>query len=342
MDILFGTVVRGAPIKKGGELVKLDWDNKFIKKKITIYPKNPEIIKDPNPRGNTRGCKGIDIYDNNVIVATYHSLEIYDKDLNYINRLSDNLMVCLHEIYCNQEGKVWVASTAIDAAIKYNLKTGKLEKAYWPREMENIQKELNISRLEIDKKLDNRFLFLDTEKYRHNPSHTHLNAVNELNGEMYCLLHRFGAIVNLDKQEIIIKDKRLDHSHNLKFIENNIAIVNNSYNNSINFYDLYSRKLIKSIDLLKHKLIKKIQTDTINDNRLKISIKKYLSRFGVNINVKSKSIFVRGLDIDKDYIYVGISPASIICINWKTNDLVDYFQYSNDSSIAIHGLKILY
>ena len=71
MDIYFGTVVRSAPVRDGGELVRLDWDAKRVVKRVSVAPENPNLDHDPNPRGNTRGVRGVQIRGENSNVA-YH------------------------------------------------------------------------------------------------------------------------------------------------------------------------------------------------------------------------------------------------------------------------------
>jgi len=51
-------------------------------------------------------------------------------------------------------------------------------------------------------------------------------------------------------------------------------------------------------------------------------------------------IFVRGLDLADNHIFVGISPATILCVNYQTGELVDLFPFSDDVRVCIHGLKI--
>lgn len=69
MQIFFSTVVRAAPVEKGGELIQLDWDSKTVLSRIPIAPKNPKII-DPNPRGNARGGRGIVMLNDEIFVAS--------------------------------------------------------------------------------------------------------------------------------------------------------------------------------------------------------------------------------------------------------------------------------
>ena len=50
---------------------------------------------------------------------------------------------------------------------------------------------------------------------------------------------------------------------------------------------------------------------------------------------------LRGLDRLGDLLFVGISPASILCINRQSGALVDSYCYSDDVATCIHGLRVL-
>ena len=95
MQIFFSTVVRKSPLNISGELVKLDWSSKQIIKKVPIIPEGIEY--DPNPRGNARGGRGIEVMGDTVVIAAYHTLMLFDKALNHQKNISHNLMVGLHE-----------------------------------------------------------------------------------------------------------------------------------------------------------------------------------------------------------------------------------------------------
>ncbi len=116
IKVYFSTVNRAAPIEKGGEFLLLDWKTKTIEAKDHLYPTNPAIT-DPNPRGNARGGRGIEIIGDEVVVATYHTLKIYDRKLNHKRDISHSLMVALHEICSAGENKIAVSSTALDAVL---------------------------------------------------------------------------------------------------------------------------------------------------------------------------------------------------------------------------------
>ena len=160
MDVYFGTVVRAAPVSEGGSLCKLDWESKTVTREVPMVPVEPSLHHDPNARGNVRGVRGIQIFNDHIIAADYHTLNVFDRDLNLQRKLTHGLMVGLHETYL-QESSIWVTSTTLDAALKYRLEDGALEESYWPREMPEFQQALEVEPLLIDKSTDNRQTFLE-------------------------------------------------------------------------------------------------------------------------------------------------------------------------------------
>jgi hypothetical protein len=54
----------------------------------------------------------------------------------------------------------------------------------------------------------------------------------------------------------------------------------------------------------------------------------------------ARPIFVRGLDRVGDRLFVGISPASILCIDIGSGGLLDSYQYDGDVRVCVHGLKV--
>ena len=334
MKVYFSTVVRSAPLKNGGEIVLLNWQNKSIEAKKSIYPTNPEIV-DPNPRGNARGGRGIEIVGDNVIVANYHTLEIYDRMLCHQRNISNPLMVGLHEIFTNDNKRIWACSTTIDAVLRIDLATNNVIRQYWPREMPGFQRELNLTPLLIDKKMDNRTNFLDEHHTRHS-SHLHLNAVAIWRGELYALFNAFGVIANLDRGEIAIQDKSLNHAHNLFINEDGIVFVNNTFSQAIHIYNLQTKKLEHRIKLANFKLVRQLNYKHLISYFAKGVLKKlYFHKLSA-----PRPVFVRGMDKVDDLLFVGISPATILCVHWPSGKLVDYYSYSSDVAVCVHGIKI--
>ena len=332
MNIYFGTVARAAPVNKGGSLFKLDWDRKTITRETPIVPAEPSVDHDPNARGNVRGCRGIGIISDQVIAADYHSLNVYDRDLNLKRKITHGLMVGLHETQV-VDSSVWVTSTTLDAALKFRLEDGALEASCWPREMPEFQKSLDIEPLTIDKTIDNRLKYLEQETFR-GPSHLHLNAVCEFRGEVYALFHSKNLVANLSKGTIVIQDDNLKHAHNLIMEEPGVVYINDTRRTVVRQYDLESGKQIRAIDIRKMRGIKPL---------LLRSAARAIKETGVSFfSRKSKAtarpLYLRGLAISEDYIFAGFSPATIVCIDKRTGELVDYYFHSTDMRLCIHGL----
>ena len=157
--IFFSTVVRYAPNTAGGELVKVDWSSKKVLARTVIAPRSLPLI-DPDPRRNTCGGRGIAIIDEKILVASYCELQIFDKDLNHLDTITNNLMAGLHEVFYSQDQKLWLTSTAMDAAIKIDLHTNNIIDQIWPSEMREFQQRWDLKPLDINKIEDNRTRFL--------------------------------------------------------------------------------------------------------------------------------------------------------------------------------------
>lgn len=249
MEIYFGTMVRTAPVEQGGSLFKLDWNSKAIIAETPIVPSEPAMQDDPNARGNMRGCKGIQIVGDKIVAADYHTLNFYNRDLQLQRKVSHGLMVGLHETQAVDSG-IWVSSTSIDAALKYDMKSGDLLEQFRPREMPEFQQALNIEPLPIDKSIDNRQTFLDNSSFR-GPSHLHLNAVCEFPGEVYALFHAQGVVANLTRRSIIIQDDNLKHAHNLIFEEPGVVFINDTHRTVVRQFNLHTGLQLREYSIKK-------------------------------------------------------------------------------------------
>jgi len=340
--VYFSTVNRGAPIDAGGELIKLDWKNKKIIKKIAIFPSDPQIQEDPNPRGNTRGGRGILFSDGNLVVATYHSLHIYDQDLNFKRKISHPLFVGLHEI-CKKENLICVSATAIDGVICVDT-DGILQESWWPRENDFLQRHLDIGPLSIDKSVDNRLLFLNGTHLA-SKSHLHLNAVAQNDGKLFALFGKRGVVYNLSDQNIIIENKGDFGFHNL-IVSNNRIFTIHTRKRTLLIYN-HDGSLVKGIDLLKFKEVADIYKKSGGPNLTLVRFFKYfpfarqIEKSGgfLSRQKAAATLFVRGFSLlDQNRALIGFSPAAIIEIDYEKEVLLDYFQYSEDISVAPHGL----
>ena len=107
---------------------------------------------------------------------------------------------------------------------------------------------LGISKIIIDKSIDNRLNFLDL-KNTSKEGHLHLNAV-DCNGEKYyALFHKFGAICDLENKSILLKHKYLEGAHNLKFINEKQAYILSTRYGFLLEVDVEKKSIFPLIDL---------------------------------------------------------------------------------------------
>jgi hypothetical protein len=334
--LVFGTVVRTAPIEEGGELVLLNWRDKTVEERVPIIPRDPEIEEDPNPRGNTRGCRGIRYHDGCVLAASYHTLERYDDRLRQQGAINDGLMVGLHEIAFTDEDTVCVTATAIDAVIEYDLADQRRHRSFWPREMDALQAALGLEPLSIDKEADNRLAFL-APSTTDSDSHLHLNAVAVHDGDIYALSNAYGAILNLSQERVEFQHDRLQGGHNLLFLDDGTAVVNDTYGGAVRFYDLEAEALTRTIDLTAYRWVRRLIRWTIPP----YWGKEVARKVGLIEHSVAKPLFVRGLVRHGAQLFVGVSPAAILQLNWQTGELVDAYRYASDVHVCVHGLDVM-
>ncbi len=322
MIVYFSTVRRKRPIREGGELVKLDWEAKRVLKALPVFPSDPDIADDPNPRGNSRGGKGILLRGGEVFVGTYHTLLVFDRDLNLKRRIRNHLFVNIHEI-CAAGESIWVSATTIDCALKVDM-SGRTLRTWWPREEPLLRKRFGLSPLAIDKAADNRLLHLHQELGQQE-SHTHLNAVCRSGQRTLALLNRQGALVQIEPDvRVVLEDRRLRNSHSPTVSpDGRQVVICSSFQKDLLFYDLEGGGFIKRLHLLDFPEVAALKEE-FPDQPF------------------NAAIFVRGLEfIAPDRLLVGISPASLLEIDAARGRLLGMFRYGRDVGDAVHGLAAL-
>ena len=102
--VYFTTVNRLASINAGGEIVSVDWERKKILGARPITPIRFSGIDD-NPRGGTRGGRGIHFGDGCVHAASYNSVVTFDRELNELQTRGHLAFANLHET-CQRGGGI--------------------------------------------------------------------------------------------------------------------------------------------------------------------------------------------------------------------------------------------
>jgi hypothetical protein len=80
---------------------------------VTPSPESTFRHNDPNPRGGTRGTRGISVHGDRLVVANAERLFVFDTSWNLVAELSDRLMVDVHDVLAEERG-IWVTATGID------------------------------------------------------------------------------------------------------------------------------------------------------------------------------------------------------------------------------------
>lgn len=333
MIVWFSTVIRSAPPRAGGELVKLDWDAKRVLARVPVAPTAPDL-DDPNPRGNTRGGRGILVIGDEVAVCSYHSLVFFDRELRERRRFSHPLMVSLHEV-ARDDGTVWTTSTAIDAALAFDLASGELTRACWPREERAFQQALGVTPLSLDKAADNRGRFLGSE-HVHHPHHLHLNAVALHGGEVYALFAKLGVIANLDRGTVVARDPSLKGGHNLRVDDAGHAYISHTVNRGVLVFDLRSGARLRRIGFAEAPAVRRLA----RRHDLVYRVRRFLERRGLHPDTPPRPVFVRGLARHDGRLFVGISPATILQLDEASGAVVDAYVHSRDVRVCVHGLEV--
>jgi hypothetical protein len=275
------------------------------------------------------------VIDDEVWVASYHTLRVFDLKLRPIRDLTHPLMVGLHEVFPTDRGSIWVTATAIDAALEIDVTSGKARREIWPREGRSLQASLGLEPLDIDKTADNRTRFLESMHSKHS-SHLHLNAVAEHDGEVYGLFNRFGAIVNLDREQVVVQDRAIRGGHNLVFSPDGQVHVSGTLTRSVLTFDLVDGKRSRELSLPRYPGLKRLASKLDASFR----VKRLLYKYGWASMAPDRPFFVRGLSRYRNSLFVGMSPASILEIDDASGELIDLFHYRDDVRFCVHGLEV--
>ena len=340
MIVYFSTVLRAAPVEQGGELVKLDWTRKQVVARVPVVPRDPPVI-DPNPRGNSRGGRGVVLHDQRVTVASYHSLHEFDLDLRPLRTWSHPLFAGLHEL-AGDNGDTWVTATAIDLALRVS-DEGAVQETWWGREDPVLMERFGLSPLSIDKAADNRLRFLTVQA--NTQHHLHLNAAAMQGGRPLMLLNHYGALIRLHPTEVLVADPTLQGCHNVLPLSSGSILINDTVNRAIREYDQHGA-MVRRLDLTIYPLVQRFlrtnwaaRTATALSRLLRKAPLLNVLRRRVKSRTVARPVFVRGLCLTpRGTVLAGISPATILEIEWESGRLVDHFVYSQDVRTAVHGL----
>jgi hypothetical protein len=329
-NIYLSTIIRGAPIEEGGEIIKIDWESKKILKRHYIVPKEPKVV-DPNPRGGSRGGRGIIKYENKILVASYHTIHVFDLDLNPIKDIKNNLFVGIHEIK-KVDSYIYVTSTKIDTIVKIDYEGNTIN--YWSaRDNYEVQRLFKVSPLNITDQRDNREKFMGEQLIEKDKNHLHLNAVSANQNEVYLTFNAKGAIFGLPDNKVLYSNDNIKGFHNLEKLDKNKFLICNSK--------------FKELKIINKNGIEGEALNILKFNILKFYYYKFWIIYFIKYYMKfkekiSQPFFLRGLDVlnDQQKAFAGVSPLGVIEVDLNTMLPSDFKFFSNDITHCVHGLLV--
>lgn len=111
---------------------------------VTPSPESTFRAADPNPRGGTRGTRGISVYGDRLVMANAERLFVFDTAWNLAAELSNELMADVHDVLADERG-IWVAATGIDQLLLVGW-DGTLQHAWTFRKHRKLLKELGFEK----------------------------------------------------------------------------------------------------------------------------------------------------------------------------------------------------
>ena len=163
-----------------------------------------------------------------------------------------------------------------------------------------------------------------------------MNAIASWEGRLYALMHAKGAIVDLTGRRVVYRDPNLKKGHNIVMLGDGLAAVNDTFRTTIRIIDLNEGKLVRSISVRAFP-----RSQWILARGMLGTAGRVLRTLGRSASPQvARPLFLRGLAIHGGDAFVGLSPATIMQIDLRSGRLKDYFEYSSDVRVCVHGLAI--
>ncbi len=329
MNLVSTTVVRQAPVSAGGFVRITEWPSGRRIAERPVVPDDPPVL-DPNPRGNSRGGRGVVVFDTAILVASYHTLEVCDSQLRRLTTISAGTFAGIHEVTRRGE-RLFVACTAINAAAELPMQAVRVAavadgiatppRMWWPTEDTSLCETLGVPLTSYpDKDADHRLRHLDLHN-RGKPGHLHLNAVDTDGEQVYALLNKSGALVRLADMQVVLRHPLLEGAHNLVFIAPGRAWVVGTKAGLLVECDLARGDVRPLVDLNATPFARGLASSSTD--------------------ASSRPLFWRGLAISEDQVFIGTSPAAILAFNRKALRYQGVSCLSDNVREIIHGLAIL-
>jgi hypothetical protein len=119
MRLLVTSVIRHADARsKSGFLSVVEWPSGRVLARLPV-PESVHRAADTNPRGGTRGVRGVSVHDGRLLVANSETVFILDRSWRIADEISHPLMGGVHDVLAQEDG-FWACCTNADLAVKFS------------------------------------------------------------------------------------------------------------------------------------------------------------------------------------------------------------------------------
>jgi hypothetical protein len=348
MRVIATTVIRHSVLGEDvhGRTFDVDFTNKKVRK-VLPTPDPMNIHSNPNPRGGTRGGRGIQVRDGTIYVSNHDTIFSYDMNMKLKGKISHPLTAGIHEIHLVRDG-IWVAATDIDSIVKVDLDGNLLEKWCFHQDA-GLCGELGFSDPPTpDWEVDHRL------KKDETLDRGHLNGIVPENGKLVISLGllrpnlrvraekdtggptpKKGLLAGLKKT---VKSTRVFKMKKLKEVTTEGVVI-----------DLYpetkkARVVYRNPAIVPDHDGHPWDADTLLFNKTGLCDMYIIDRGSgeVRREVRLPGNWLRGMDrVDDRRVMVGTGPAALHTVDVKTGKVLESMELSKDPNESVHGICVI-
>lgn len=121
--VVVSSIGRGAELERASGHVRiLDLERGVVTFRVPV-PESRWRGSDPNPRGGTRGARGVAVHADRFVLGTHEDITILDSSWRLVHRFSHPVLSSVHDVLADERG-VWVACTRGDSLALFDWEGG--------------------------------------------------------------------------------------------------------------------------------------------------------------------------------------------------------------------------
>jgi hypothetical protein len=125
----------------------------------------------------------------------------------------------------------------------------------------------------------------------------------------------------LETPAVVLRHDLLKRGHNL-VVQGDYAFCCSTPNTAVAEFDLATGEVVRQLDV---SALPEVQAlpQRVADPKIALPL------------------FLRGLAMVGNDVYVGLSPATILHLDWAAGTVIDLYQHSEEVNVAVHGLAVV-